>query len=283
MKLLKLKGVFIVMLLLGIFCMAFEPVSAQGTAEVGFFEDLEIQPDAAFEVPVSVRDVEALYAIDIEIQFDPAVLQVEDASPNQEGVQVGLGTFLDAGLILYNQADNEEGLIRFAMTQLNPSEPKSGEGIVLVLYFVAQGEGETALEVSFAEASTRLGEAIAIEGVDGLVMVSSGAAENQATDIPVQDVAQVTVIPTMAPSPTPTITPTFAPTPTPEISEGQEGQVPGESTEETTMEETAVGEPSENDPAETGASILDYWWVVLIVLAAAGGAAAYLVLSKKKA
>ena len=231
-----------------------------------------------------IRD--SLYAVDIEIRFDPAVLQVEDASPNQDGIQVGLGTFLDAGLILYNQVDNDQGLIRFAMTQMNPSEPKSGEGVLLVLYFTTQADGESVLEVPFAEAATRLGEAITVEGVDGLVTVSSGAPERQTTDIPVQDVGQVTVIPTSAPTATPTITPTFDPTPTLEMSEGEEvSELPGEGSAgdvPDAPEENQAEGTQDEDNAEAGASILDYWWLVLIVVLAAGGAGAYLMLNKKK-
>lgn len=288
MKILRTKGFIVFVLFLGLLCGSVSPATAQAGAEVGLFEPIEVQPDTAFEVPISVRNVEELYAIDVEIQFDPAIVQVEDAAANLDGVQVGLGIFLDAGLILYNTVDNTEGVIRFAMTQVNPSEPKSGEGVVLVLYLVSQAEGDTTLEVSFAEASTREGEAIPLEGVDGEITVSGGAAQIQATEIPVQDIAQVTVIPTMAPTATPTITPTFEPTPTPV--EGEEIATEGvdESTEEAgdagDQAELDAAEGAEGEPelAEERATILDYWWVVLIVAVAAGGLGAYLLLSKKK-
>lgn len=286
MRLLKNHFLLSLILLLGLLCGVTNTAAAQDTAEIGFFEDIEVQPDQAFEVPVIVRDVVELYAVDIEIRFDPAVLQVQDAAPNQTGIQVGLGTFLDAGLILYNQVDNDEGLIRFAMTQVNPSEPKSGEGIVLVLYFAAQAEGDSALEVSFTEASTNGGEAIALDGVDGIVTVSAGAAQKEATQIPVQDIEQVTIIPTMAPTATPTITPTFEPTPTLEMSAEDEelGEIVEDSTGDVpdTAQESQAEEAQETEGEEAGTSILDYWWVVLIVVLAAGGAGAYLMLNKKK-
>jgi hypothetical protein len=285
MKNLKIKGVLVIVLFLGLLCGSVRPATAQAGAEVGIFEPIEVQPDTAFQVPISVRNVEELYAIDIEIQFDPANVQVEDADANLDGIQVGLGTFLDAGLVLYNTVDNAEGVIRFAMTQVNPSEPKSGEGVVLVLSLVSQAEGDSTLEVSFAEASTREGEAIPLEGVDGEITVSAGAAQIQATEIPVQDAAQVTLIPTMAPTATPTITPTFEPTPTPVEVEETAAESSGESAEgsgdQAALEE-AEGAEQEPELAEEKATILDYWWVVLIVVVAAGGLGAYLLLSKKK-
>jgi hypothetical protein len=286
MRLLKNHFLLSLILLLGLLCGLTNTAAAQDTAEIGFFEDIEVQPDQAFEVPVIVRDVTDLFAVDIEIRFDPAVLQARDASPNQTGIQVGLATFLDPGLVYINQVDNNAGLIRFVMTQVNPSEPKSGDGIVLVLYFTAQAEGDSALEVSFAEASTNGGEAIALDGVDGTVTVSASAAQKEATQIPVQDIEQVTIIPTQAPTATPTITPTFDPTPTVSISEGEEGtEAPGEQAEGDVADETQdsqAEETQDEDNVEKSAGILDYWWVVLIVVLAAGGAGAYLVLSKKK-
>ena len=288
MKLLKRKLTTGFILLLGLLFVVTGVGQAQAGAEVGLFEPIEVQPGTAFELPISIRNVEALYGIDIEVEFDPAVLQAEDAAPNTPGVQVGLGTFLDAGLTLYNEVDNEEGVIRFAMTQVNPSEPKSGEGILIVVYMVAQDEGESEMTVSFAEASTREGEAIPIEGVDELVTVSSEAVEQPATDIPVQDPELATIIPTMAPTLTPTITPTFEPTPTPEVVEEETEEAVGEPTDspgegETGVEEeVATGEEQEKEGEETGAGILDYWWAVLIVILAAGGVGAYLLLSKKK-
>jgi len=274
--------------------------AAQTGAEVGVFEPIEVPPGAALQVPVSIRNVEALYAIDIEIQFDPALLQVEDAAPNTPGVQVGIGTFLDAGLILYNDADNDQGVIRFAMTQVNPSEPKSGEGVIVVINLTAQGEGESALTVSFAEASTRQGEAIPITGVNGVVTVSSGAPDQPATDIPVQDPQLATLIPTLAPTLEPTMTATPQPTPTPKAVVEEAGETP-DTPAESPGEEGApaiedegmtVGEDPEEEvedieaaeeSEETGAGILDYWWVVLLVVLAAGGTGAYLLLSKKRA
>ena len=67
-----------------------------------------------------------LIRLDLALTFDPNVVEVVDADPNQAGVQAALGTFLDSGFVVLNAADNVTGTLRFAMTQLNPSQPKSG-------------------------------------------------------------------------------------------------------------------------------------------------------------
>lgn len=196
----------ITFILLGVLCAA-APVSAQGGARVGVFADLEIPLNTRVEVPVEVRDVSELYAVDLTIRFDPDVLQVEDANSNQAGVQPGLATFLDAGMTLFNEVDNETGTVRFVMSQINPSEGKSGSGNLLVLYFVGKQAGTSQVTVEHAEASDRYGVAITLSGVDAEIVVSASAPEVVGTPIPVQDQAQILVIETLTPTPTPTVTP----------------------------------------------------------------------------
>jgi hypothetical protein len=281
MKTSRLQMTLSLLLLAGLLWGSAGAVSAQAPAEAGFFEDLAVQPGAQFEVPVEVRAVEDLYAIDIEVRFDPAILQAEDADPNMEGVQAGLGMFLEAGLLLVNEVDNAEGVFRFAMTQVNPAEPVSGDGILLVLYFVAQAAGESELEVSFLEAATRLGEEITLEASDGLVTVAVDAPVFEATPIPTQDPELVIPIPTLAPTPTATVTPEPVAEPTatamPEEVPAEDEAYPGPD-----QVEEAEAYPAEEEEVERRASILDYWWAVLIVIVLAGGLAAYLLVSKKR-
>jgi len=121
----------------------FSPASAQTSAQVGVFQAYEIQPGARVEIPIEIRNVQDLYAVDLEIHYDPRILTFEDANPQMDGIQPALGTFLDAGMVLYNTVDPEAGIIRFVMTQVNPSEPKSDSGVLIVLYAVGAAEGES--------------------------------------------------------------------------------------------------------------------------------------------
>ena len=178
----------------------FSPASAQTSAQVGVFQAYEIQPGARVEIPIEIRNVQDLYAVDLEIHFDPRILTFEDADPQMDGIQPALGTFLDAGMVLYNTVDPEAGIIRFVMTQVNPSEPKSGRGVLIVLYAVGAAEGESTLEVVRADLSTREGIAIPSELVENNVKVAANAPEIEATPIPVQNPTSVIVIPTLTPT-----------------------------------------------------------------------------------
>jgi len=240
-------------------------------AQGGIFGSYEVQPDGRVEVPVEIRDVSDLYAVDIQIEFNPEVVQVEDADPNQDGVQPALGTFLDAGLTLFNEVDNEAGLVRFVMTQVNPSEAKSGDGVVLVLYFSGIQAGVSDLDVTVLELSTRAGQAIEVKPVSGSVTVSADAQEAAVTSIPVQDSGLLVAIPT--------VLPTAVPTPTEGTPEGKQAgddsAAPNEEGEENPASAGTTRSPG------TGFSLVEHWWIVLVVVIFVIGFGIILVVSRK--
>ena len=63
----------ITFVLLAVLCVAALVLAQEGT-KVGVIADLEIPLDVHVEVPVEVRDVEELYAVDLTIRFDPDIL-----------------------------------------------------------------------------------------------------------------------------------------------------------------------------------------------------------------
>lgn len=163
--------------------------------------------DAAIEV-VAAPD---LYGIDVSLTFDPNVVEVVDADPSTEGVQVALGTFLDPGFVIRNAADNTAGTVRFAMTQLSPSEPKSGSGVVVVVKLRGKQAGVTSpLTIVKAGAAQRTGESIPTLPSSGQVRVVAVAGQAPtATSIPTQAVS------TLAPAPTEPVSTASAATATP--------------------------------------------------------------------
>ncbi len=269
-------------------------VAAQGEdeARVGFFETYETRPGSRIEVPVQIENVQDLYGIDIEIKFDPEVIRIDDADPETEGTQPALGTFLDAGLTLFNTVDNDAGVIRFVMSQMNPSEPKSGEGNILVLYVQGLAEGESALEITILELATRAGEAIAAESVDGEVIVSEAAASKESTSIPVQEPASMVNVPTSQPTEKPENTPaptktslesttqaeaSNTTTPTKHAASQENGAEPQLTNE---INESVTEESTPNNPVSF--TLVRYWWVVALVVVIALGLGGYLLINRKR-
>lgn len=135
-------------------------------------------------VEVRVENVEHLYGLDIRLSFDPAVVKVVDADPATDGIQVRAGDLLSVDFVVRNTADNEEGTVRFALTQVNPSQEVSGSGIAFIVTFAGKSEGtSTPLSVTYAELATRTGEEIPASTEDGVISV---VAPEQAPATPTQ-------------------------------------------------------------------------------------------------
>ena len=97
-------------IVLSLFLIPADAVCAQSSqpAQVGVLAPLEASPGTLVEVPVSIANATELYAIDFELQFDPAILSAEDADPNTPGIQVGFGQFVDAGLVVVQRSRHSQ-------------------------------------------------------------------------------------------------------------------------------------------------------------------------------
>jgi hypothetical protein len=139
--------------------LAASPALSQSAARVSVNPaTVEIRAGQTAQLTVDVSDVQGLYGVDLALRFDPSIIEVVDASPGQGGVEVSGGTFLEGGFAILNQADNAAGTIRYATTQLNPAEPKSGSGTLILFTVRAKRAGSsTALTVEKAELADRDG------------------------------------------------------------------------------------------------------------------------------
>jgi hypothetical protein len=68
---------------------------------------------------VRVENVSDLAAVQLELSYDPAIIQVIDANPGQAGVQVTVGSAFAGGFIAQNSVDTTNGRITFAATLLS--------------------------------------------------------------------------------------------------------------------------------------------------------------------
>jgi len=122
-------------------------------------------------IAIRVEDVVDLYGVDIIVAFDPRVVSVIDSDPLKAGVQVQQGPFLDPGFTVYNYADNEAGVVRFTMTQLNPSPAKSGDGVLFYIKLRAKDPGRSAIKITKDDMATRDGIMIETSTIPGRVVV----------------------------------------------------------------------------------------------------------------
>lgn len=236
-----------------IFLFLVSPVYAQDSkAEIGFLESAQVAPAEIIQVPVSVQNAKDMYALDITIEFDPSIIQVVDADPATSGIQIGLGNFLDPGLLLFNTVDNQQGTIHFAMSQYNPSEPKSGDGILLVINFTGIAEGESALTVTDLMCASMEGSEVPSQGINSSITVSPGAPTQDVT-YTVVELTQIIVVNTLTPTPLPTATRPPTVTPMKQISTVKPSP-------------TIASDATAESKTDSGYFLVDNWWIILILV-----------------
>lgn len=154
-------------------------------------------------VDIRVENVTNLYAADIQLKFDAALLQVLDDDLSKSGIQILPGSLFpqtEPNFVVVNLADNAAGTIRFAITLLAPADPVSGSGTLATIRFAARTAGTAQVTWQASTLVDNLGSAI-IPTTSPLQLVISSS--------------------TPTPTPTPTNTPTTPyPTPIPTVKPG---------------------------------------------------------------
>jgi hypothetical protein len=95
--------------------------------------------------------------------------------------------FLDSGFVLRNTADNAAGMVRFALTQLSPSTPKSGSGNLIVVRLRGrQISAGSPLTVTQADLAQPDGTLMPVTMGTGTVAVVAAGSAPTATAVPTQ-------------------------------------------------------------------------------------------------
>ena len=136
----------------------------------------------AISVPVDIRieNVNGLYGADVRLTFDPALLAVQDADPGKAGIQIGLGPMLTSGtyFVVINTANNVSGTARLALTQLNPTLPVTGSGVLARITFKPVGPaGVSPIHFTQVELANRNGTAIPATTQDGTINIRPVAVD----------------------------------------------------------------------------------------------------------
>lgn len=222
-----------------------EPKAATGTPPIGDAFPLEQAPDtggviyfqpsnpqlmtgSTMTIDIFVANVENMNGADIQINFNPTIIQLDDAVSNQEGVQIQPGNFLAPDFIAENEVNNQTGAISYIVIQIPPTPPVSGTGLMATLIVRGVNEGTSDLTFTSVLLTNSNIEQIPVTSQNGQIIV--GPSTGEPTDTPTATTTPVdgatatptftaTITPTITPSvtitATATITPTIEPTATP--------------------------------------------------------------------
>ncbi|MGQ9501560.1 MAG: LysM peptidoglycan-binding domain-containing protein [Anaerolineae bacterium] len=162
-------------------------------------------------VEIRIENVSGLYAADVELRFNPAILQVQDADPGRDGVQIQPGNFPSPDFVALNSADNATGVIRYALTQLPPKSPVSGSGLLATVVLRGQAAGTAELTFSIVNLANAQGQQLPASSQGGTIIVGGGGPPPTLTPPPITLTPPPPV--TLTPPPPVTLTP-LPPTPT---------------------------------------------------------------------
>jgi len=98
-------------------------------------ETLKIRVGEKATVDLAIEQVSELFGAEIHLTFDPEVLEVVDADGSRDGIQIEPGTLPTPDFVVQNTADNQAGTVDYALTQLKPSEPRTGDGLLARVTF----------------------------------------------------------------------------------------------------------------------------------------------------
>ena len=111
-------------------------------------------------VNVLIKDIPLVYGVGFQLNIDSEYLEVVDVDNNEAGIQIQAGDFFSTYAYFFNNNASSDGIISYAMTQLNPSESVQGSGIVARITFKCKKAGLTTLRLTKGQFGTRDGSII---------------------------------------------------------------------------------------------------------------------------
>jgi LysM repeat protein len=153
---------------------------------------------------IRVENVVNLYAVDIELKFDQTRLQVQDADPNKDSIQIAPGDFLKLGFVEGNDGDNSTGVVHYVATQTAPSPPVSGNGLLASITFEGTALGNSDLIFS----------SVALVGLNGTEVQPISADVQSGRVVVIGETGQITPTAVASTTPSPTTVASTTPSPT---------------------------------------------------------------------
>jgi len=167
------------------------------------------------DVMINVENVANLFGVELLVTFDPNLLEVVDANPSKAGVQVAAGDLLSPDFEAANEVTG--GQIDYALTQIAPHAPVSGNGTLIRITFKGKANGASAITLGTVLLADQNGSNITSTSQNGTLTVGGTGPDPTATPMPTSTPGPTTEPTTPTPTPYPTVTPYYTPTPQPGI------------------------------------------------------------------
>ncbi len=128
---------------------------------------------------VMVESIPNLYGVELELTFDPNIVEVMDSDPNTPNIQIGVGDLFDgkSPLVVRNSVDNNTGIIEFTVLLHAPSIPIDVSGSIANITWHTKKEGLSNIVFKQTKLSDPGSGPIKHNPINGIIEVTSANAD----------------------------------------------------------------------------------------------------------
>ena len=135
-------------------------------------ESLALSPGDTGTLEIRVENIAQLAGAELHLTFSAALLEIVDADPETDGVQIAHGDFLSPDFVVQNIADPAAGTIDYAITCMPLDKAASGSGVLARITFNTLAEGETEVKIRSTLLADAQGQPIPVETGPGVIVTS---------------------------------------------------------------------------------------------------------------
>ena len=128
------------------------------------------------KLDIVLENATNVYGIQVQGLFDIQRVEVMDANSARVGIQMIPGTLPKPDLVMLNSADNGTGTFIYVTTQMNPTPPASGDGVVFSIVIRGREVGESDFTITSAIPADIDGMALPVTIQNGTIRVLSGTS-----------------------------------------------------------------------------------------------------------
>jgi hypothetical protein len=137
---------------------------------------LGLAPGDVKTVDIRVENVTGLAGAEVHLTFDPALLEVVDAEPSVDGVQIAHGDFLSPDFVVQNTADETAGTVDYAIACMALDKAASGDGVLAQITFRGVATGKSTIAIQGVLLADKDGQPIEVETDSGQAVVGGGSS-----------------------------------------------------------------------------------------------------------
>lgn len=146
--------------------MAASPAAVRPTPLV-----FEVEVGKEKSLNIVLENAVDIYGIDVQGAFDASAIEIVDANSGRSGIQMIPGVIPKPDFVVINSADNLNGTFRYAVTQINPTPPASGNGVIFTLRVRGKTISESALTFTSVQMADQDATPLPVTPQNGTVRV----------------------------------------------------------------------------------------------------------------